>query len=103
LGAALGFAILGSFSVLGTKVFKSPLMGMGDVKLLAMIGGFLGADAVLFTTLFGSLTGLFFGLVRRYVFRSSDLSVAFGPFLSLGAFVWILFGGSVWEFFHKVF
>jgi leader peptidase (prepilin peptidase)/N-methyltransferase len=103
LGAALGFAILGSFSVLGTKVFKSPLMGMGDVKLLAMIGGFLGADAVLFTTLFGSLTGLFFGLVRRYVFRSSDLSVAFGLFLSLGAFVWILFGGSVWEFFHKVF
>ena len=88
----------GSFSVLGTKVFKSPLMGMGD-EALAMIGGFWGGRCV-FTTLFDRLR-IVFRLVRRYVFRSSDLSVAFICFCRWAP----LFGfcsAGLWSFFTGI-
>jgi leader peptidase (prepilin peptidase)/N-methyltransferase len=80
-------------------------MGMGDVKLLAMIGAFLGWQAVLpvvfFASLLGSLVGVPLMIVRR---ADSKLAIPFGPFLALGALIYLFWGtamiGWYMGFFH---
>ena len=68
-------------------------MGGGDIKLLAMIGAFLGWKAVLpivfFSSVFGTLVGVPVMLVKR---ADGKLAIPFGPFLSAGAIVYLLWG-----------
>lgn len=66
------------------------VLGRGDLKLLAMIGAFLGPDAALSTAALGALAGLVAGGVRAFSGRRGPLP--FGPFLSLGALVWLVCG-----------
>ncbi|MBE0617760.1 MAG: prepilin peptidase, partial [Proteobacteria bacterium] len=68
-------------------------MGLGDVKLLAAIGAFLGWEAVLFTVFVSSLVGSSVGL-SLVACRGAGmkLEVPFGPFLALGAAVWVFAG-----------
>jgi leader peptidase (prepilin peptidase)/N-methyltransferase len=71
-------------------------MGGGDVKLLAMIGAFLGWKGVLVTLLIGSFTGALIGVVSMLVFgRSGKHQIPFGPFLALGAVVYLFFGEAL--------
>lgn len=68
-------------------------MGMGDVKLLAMIGAFLGWEAILPTLFLGSLAGTVVGIpLMIYQKAGRRFALPFGPFLSLGAvlylFIW---------------
>jgi leader peptidase (prepilin peptidase)/N-methyltransferase len=68
-------------------------MGGGDIKLLAMIGAFLGWRAVLVTLLIGSLTGALVGGARVVFGRAeSQVPIPFGPFLACGAFAALLWG-----------
>ncbi len=71
-------------------------MGGGDVKLLAMIGAFLGWKGVIFTlmasSLIGSLIGIFLMLFRG---KGGKDAIPFGPFLSLGALLYVFFGEAV--------
>ena len=69
-------------------------MGMGDVKLLAAIGGWLGYQAIVPTVFYGSLLGALGGLLIMAVSRRLDLRTAipFGPFLALGAIIHLLMG-----------
>ena len=68
-------------------------MGGGDIKLLAMIGAFLGWKAILpivfFSSVFGTLVGVPLMLVKR---ADGKLAIPFGPFLSAGAIVYLLWG-----------
>ena len=68
-------------------------MGGGDIKLLAMIGAFLGWKAILpivfFSSVFGTLVGVPVMLVKR---ADGKLAIPFGPFLSAGAIVYLLWG-----------
>jgi leader peptidase (prepilin peptidase)/N-methyltransferase len=61
-------------------------MGMGDVKMLAMVGGFLGWKLLLLTILIGSVLGSIWGLtgvaLSRYGMKQA---LPFGTFLSVGA------------------
>lgn len=68
-------------------------MGGGDVKLLAMIGAFLGWPSIPVALFFASLTGSIVGvifMVRKGV--DSKYALPFAPFLCLGALVYLLFG-----------
>jgi leader peptidase (prepilin peptidase)/N-methyltransferase len=68
-------------------------MGMGDVKLLAMLGGFLGWQGVLTALVVGSLIGSLIGLtVMMLKGKSLRLAIPFGPFLALGALVHLFWG-----------
>ena len=62
-----------------------PGMGLGDVKLLAMVGAFLGPWGVLDTLLGASLLGLGLGLLWGLVSRSWSSPFGFGPALAAGA------------------
>ncbi len=71
-------------------------MGGGDIKLLAMIGAVVGWTGVLFTIFAGSLLGCIVGLLLMAKNRKGmKLAVPFGPFLSIGAVIFLFFGNSI--------
>jgi leader peptidase (prepilin peptidase)/N-methyltransferase len=68
-------------------------MGGGDVKLLGMIGAFLGWPSVPFTLLVSSLAGSIVGIALMWWTGSdSKYAIPFGPFLSLGAVLYVFCG-----------
>ncbi len=68
-------------------------MGRGDLKFLAAIGAFLGWRAVLFSIFAGSLAGSIVGLTTMFLGRRAwSAKIPFGPYLALGALVWMFFG-----------
>ena len=68
-------------------------MGAGDIKLIAMIGSFLGWQGTLFTIFFGALLGSLVGMTLMLLGRKGRKDkVPFGPFLSCGAILFILSG-----------
>ncbi len=68
-------------------------MGGGDIKLLAMIGAFLGWRGVLVTLIVGSFTGAVVGTILIVARRTdSRIPIPFGPFLALGAVCALAFG-----------
>ena len=69
---------------------------MGDVKLLAMIGAFLGYKAVLPVIFIASLLGSIIGVLLMVVTRSGrKLAIPFGPYLSLAAIITLLWGDAL--------
>ena len=68
-------------------------MGGGDIKLIAMIGCFLGWQGTLFTIFSGALLGSLVGVTLMLLGRKGRKDkVPFGPFLSCGAILFILSG-----------
>jgi leader peptidase (prepilin peptidase)/N-methyltransferase len=68
-------------------------MGGGDIKLLAMIGAFLGWPAVPIALFFASLVGSVVGLTCMLVTGAGRrLALPFAPFLCSGAVLFIFFG-----------
>ena len=71
-------------------------MGLGDVKLAAVMGLFLGrnvAAAILVALLAGSLVGL--ALIARQGRAARKQAIPFGPFLALGGVVGLLAGDQL--------
>lgn len=71
-------------------------MGMGDVKMLAMIGAFLGWQAVLVTLVFASFSGALIGIAMIAVQRGGmKFALPFGTFLALGTLFAMFLGEPV--------
>jgi leader peptidase (prepilin peptidase)/N-methyltransferase len=91
-GAAVGFFVLLGVGALGEWAFKKPAMGGGDMKMMAMVGAFLGPVGAMLTIFLGALTGsLIFGPISL---KTGKL-VPFGVFLALGAAVTFLVGDAL--------
>ena len=75
---------------------KKEGMGLGDAKLLAMIGAFLGWKAVILTIFFSSLIGSITGIIMMLL-KGKDFKYAipFGPFLSVGAVVALFYQNEI--------
>ena len=76
-------------------------MGGGDIKLLAMIGAFIGWKGVIFTIFAASVAGTFVGLTVMLVKgKNLKFAIPFGPFLSIGAMSYLFFGEKIlaWYF-----
>jgi leader peptidase (prepilin peptidase)/N-methyltransferase len=68
-------------------------MGRGDLKFLAAIGAFAGWRAVLFSIFAGSVLGSLVGLLTLVIGkRVWSAKLPFGPYLAVGALIWIFFG-----------
>jgi leader peptidase (prepilin peptidase)/N-methyltransferase len=96
MGMLLGGGSLFVVATLYQWLFKREGMGGGDVKLLAMIGAFLGWKAVILTILLSSLIGSITGMIVM-VAKGKDFKYAipFGPFLSLGAVISLFYGEKI--------
>jgi leader peptidase (prepilin peptidase)/N-methyltransferase len=96
VGMLLGGGGLFLIATVYQWLFKREGMGGGDVKLLAMIGAFLGWKAVILTILLGSLIGSIAGIVIM-VLKGKDFKYAipFGPFLSLGAVISLFYQNEI--------
>jgi leader peptidase (prepilin peptidase)/N-methyltransferase len=95
MGILLGGGSLFLVATLYEWIFKREGMGGGDVKLLAMIGAFLGWKAVIVTILLSSLIGSITGILIM-ILKGKDFKYAipFGPFLSLGAVIALFYAES---------
>ncbi len=89
IGALVGGMIIYIMGVIGKLIFKKEAMGGGDVKLMAMIGSFLGWKLALFTFFIAPIFGAVFGLVMKM--RDGRDTIAYGPYLSLAAVITIFF------------
>lgn len=97
-GGVLYLVIYGYYLITGVVG-----MGLGDVKLLAMIGAFIGWQGVLFTIMASSFIGTLVGVAEMIRTRQGlKLAIPFGPFLAMGAVLYIFFGPQLieWYFFQ---
>ena len=78
-------------------------MGGGDVKLLAMIGAWMGWKALPFVLLISSLMGAVIGSVFLLAAgKGYRVRIPFGPFLSLGALLYLFFGPQLTSWYLNV-
>ncbi len=101
LGILIGGGCLYIVAVVYQLARKREGMGGGDIKLLAMIGAFLGWKSLLFVLLASSLLGAIVG-VSVMIYKGKDMkyAVPFGPFLSIAAVAYIFFGERVTGFLY---
>ncbi|MDI6874383.1 MAG: prepilin peptidase [Actinomycetota bacterium] len=95
-GLAIGGVPLGLLALLLPRG-----MGMGDAKLAAFTGIFLGyhqLTALFFAFLTGSLAGITLIATGR---KGRKSRIPFGPFLALGSFLAFLFGEQIWTFYRQ--
>jgi leader peptidase (prepilin peptidase) / N-methyltransferase len=96
LGGAFFFLIAVGYQVLRHKEG----LGGGDIKLLAMIGAFVGWPGVVFTVLAASLIGTVVGVVVMWRGRKGlGTMLPFGPFLASGALLYIFWGEEFYRWY----
>jgi leader peptidase (prepilin peptidase)/N-methyltransferase len=93
IGAIAGGGILFAVAELYYRLRGVEGLGMGDVKMLAMIGAFLGWQLTLVTLVLSSFAGSIVGVAMIAASRGSlKYALPFGTFLSMGAFLAAAFG-----------
>jgi leader peptidase (prepilin peptidase)/N-methyltransferase len=94
LGGGILFAIAYGYQLLR----KKEGMGGGDIKLLGMIGSFCGIKGVVFSLMLGSLIGTIVGIPLMFIKGKKEgvgYAIPFGPFLSLGALIFVFAGDRI--------
>ena len=96
IGAAVGGGLLWGVREAYFRVRGVEGMGFGDVKMMAMVGAFIGTALTLFTILVGSVLGSVIGIVvMRFAGKDRNYELPFGTFLSLGAILAVLYGDDL--------
>jgi leader peptidase (prepilin peptidase) / N-methyltransferase len=92
IGGGILFVIAYGYQLLR----KREGMGGGDIKLLGMIGAFCGIKGVIFSLMSGSLLGTMIGIPMMLIKgEDAKYAIPFGPFLSIGAIIFIFFGDRI--------
>lgn len=92
LGSILGYGFLWATAKIFFLVTGKEGMGQGDLELLAFIGAFIGPLGVWATLLISTITGSIIGITyMRLMRKSHSIKIPFGPFLALGAMLYVLF------------
>ena len=93
LGALAGGGSIYLMGFFGEMVFKKEAMGGGDVKLMAMIGAFLGWKLALLAFFIAPLFGSVVGLILKA--RDGRDVIPYGPYLSLAAVIAVFWGNNI--------
>jgi len=96
LGIALGGGLLWLVGEAFYRIRGIEGMGFGDVKMMAMVGAFLGAPLTLFTIMVGSLLGSIVGLTLiRFGGKTREYELPFGTFLGIAGIIAVLYGNDL--------
>jgi leader peptidase (prepilin peptidase)/N-methyltransferase len=101
LGVLVGGGLLWALAWASPYLFGKEGMGGGDIKLLGMIGAFLGWKPALLTIMIGSLAGsiIGIGLIGTGLLKRDEY-IPFGPFLVLGALLSLFFGQALLDWYQ---
>lgn len=100
LGALLG-AVVPTILILVYALRKIEAMGWGDVKLMAMVGAYLGWKGALLTFLFGSIIGTIVGGIYILLFsKDKRTPLPFGTFLGIAAIVTLFWSDLFWNWYY---
>lgn len=99
LGILIGGGCLFAIAFLYETITKREGMGGGDIKLLAMLGAFLGWKSLFFILFVSSLLGVVVG-VSAMIIKGQNMKYAipFGPFLSIAAAAYLFVGADAMNF-----
>jgi len=100
VGMLFGGGLIFLIRVIGGKVYKKEVMGLGDVYLTAMIGSFVGFPFIIPAIFIAALVGAILGI--SYVVsthQSRESPIPFGPFLAMGGAAVIIFQSQITAFF----
>jgi len=100
IGAAAGGLGLFAVAYLYHAATGRAGMGGGDIKLLAMIGAWMGWKALPMIVFLSSLSGALIGvLYLSFSRKGMRARIPFGPFLSLGTIIYLFFGKNIERFY----
>ena len=104
-GAALGGGFLWLTGWLWERLRGVEAMGLGDVKMMLMVGAYLGWPLTLLTIFLGVLSGSLagVGLMLRRGERDTQMLLPFGIFLGVGALACLLFGTQIADWYASQF
>ncbi|MDP3478984.1 MAG: prepilin peptidase [Desulfoprunum sp.] len=92
IGLLAGGGILYAIALLYYVLRKQDGMGGGDIKLLAMIGAFLGWQSLPFVIFASSISGSIIGILTIAIQKKDSATrIPFGPFLSVSALLYMFF------------
>jgi leader peptidase (prepilin peptidase)/N-methyltransferase len=95
IGLAVGAGMIWMVRLVGSATLRQEVVGFGDVTLMAMIGAFLGWQAVVIVFFIAPIIGAVFGVAQWLTVRQNVLP--YGPFLCLGALITVLFWSPIWD------
>lgn len=93
-GMTFGMSMIWSIRLVGKWALGKEAMGFGDVTLMAMIGAYVGWQACLPILGVSAIAALFISVPMALFYRESTLP--YGPYLSIGTVVVVLYWPSVW-------
>ncbi len=97
-GVLCGGGILFLVSYVYFKIAKQDGMGGGDIKLLAMLGAFLGWQSLLFIVFFSSLTGSIAGIAAMVQQKKGGKTrIPFGPFLCIAGYMFLFYQDRIFQ------
>lgn len=94
LGAMAGYGVLWGLNAAYKSIKNIDGMGMGDAKFLAAIGAYFGVFCLPMVLFIAASLGLIAGIYHHYRHQHDDgapLRFAFGPYLAIGAMIWLFF------------
>ncbi len=97
LASLIGFIAFSSISFIGEIILRKPALGLGDAKLIALTGAWLGIKGVLIVMFLSFISAAIFSslaLLIGYIKRGDPFP--FGPFISLSTFAVWLMGNTFW-------
>lgn len=101
IGVLVGGGILYAVAFFYYLLRKVDGLGGGDIKLLAMIGAWLGWQSLPFVIFASSFSGSVVGLIAMfYQKKGGQTRIPFGPFLSLAALIYTFYSEKILYFFH---
>lgn len=102
VGAVVPFALMLFFALFSVALFKKSGLGMGDVKIYAVIGLFLGWQYALMSIWFAFFFGGLFGILWIFVLKKpKEAMIPFAPFIVVGSLITMFYGNDIMRFIYR--
>lgn len=98
IGFSTGFITFYLISIIGKKLYKQPVIGGGDIKLISAMGSYWGTQVCIITIYLSFIIGGVFAiLLILFKKKNRKQEIAFGPSLIIASFISIFFTNTIWQ------